>query len=259
MVHQTPGVVGSRDVASTAAVIAQVSAGARLGPLSPPASRTELVAAAIKQAILEGDLLPGQQIVERELAAALGVSKTPVREALKTLVGTGLVSVHPYHGVTVRRVDRGMVQSLYQVRSLLEPAAIALAVPYQDEETLTAARTSFETAAAAAAAEEWPRLSLLNRDFHALLYARCPNPLLISILEGLRDQVALAAVTAWARQPTWDTEASEHEAILQAVTHGQAERAEVLARRHLVASVDRLLSSTPGLEADPEGSTQGEI
>src|SRR6185312_6713643 len=69
-------------------------------------SRTEAVLEAIKHAILSGELKPGQALVETELAARLGVSKTPVREALKTLAGTGLVTMSPYKGGAVREMDR---------------------------------------------------------------------------------------------------------------------------------------------------------
>ena len=69
-------------------------------------SRTEAVLDAIKHAILTGDLSPGQALVETELAERLGVSKTPVREALKTLAGTGLVRMLLYKGATVCEVTR---------------------------------------------------------------------------------------------------------------------------------------------------------
>src|ERR1700704_2888239 len=74
--------------------------------LSLPASRTELVLEEIRRAILTRRLLPGQPLVEMELASQLGVSKTPVREALKILSGSGLVTFSPYKGASVRVVDR---------------------------------------------------------------------------------------------------------------------------------------------------------
>ena len=68
-------------------------------------SRTVAVLEAIKHAILTGELRPGQALVETDLAEVLGVSKTPVREALKTLAGAGLVTMNPYKGAAVRVVD----------------------------------------------------------------------------------------------------------------------------------------------------------
>ena len=91
-------------------------------------SRTEAVLDAIKHAILAGELRPGQGLVETELAQLLGVSKTPVREALKTLAGAGLVTMSPYRGATVRAIDPASAAAIYDLRLLLEPEAVRRAV-----------------------------------------------------------------------------------------------------------------------------------
>jgi DNA-binding GntR family transcriptional regulator len=87
-------------------------------------SRTEAVLDAIKHAILAGELRPGQGLVETELAQLLGVSKTPVREALKTLAGAGLVTMSPYRGAAVRAIDPASAAAIYDLRLLLEPEAV---------------------------------------------------------------------------------------------------------------------------------------
>ena len=91
-------------------------------------SRTEAVLDAIKHAILAGELRPGQGLVETELAQMLGVSKTPVREALKTLAGAGLVTMSPYRGATVRAIDPASAAAVYDLRLLLEPEGVRRAV-----------------------------------------------------------------------------------------------------------------------------------
>src|SRR4051794_1715991 len=95
---------------------------------TPPASRTDFVLESIKAGILSGQLRPGQALVEAELAASLVVSKTPVREALKTLAGSGLVVMSPYKGASVRVVDAELVRSVYEVRTVVEPEAVRYAV-----------------------------------------------------------------------------------------------------------------------------------
>src|ERR1700750_1350846 len=87
-------------------------------------SRTVAVLEAIKHAILTGELRPGQALVETDLAEVLGVSKTPVREALKTLAGAGLVTMSPYRGAAVRVVDAELARHVYDVRRLVEPEAL---------------------------------------------------------------------------------------------------------------------------------------
>src|ERR1700728_227476 len=91
-------------------------------------SRTEAVLDAIKRAILSGELTQGQPLVETDLADRLGVSKTPVREALKTLAGAGLVTMSPYKGAAVRVVDADAARAIYDLRLLLEPEAVRRAV-----------------------------------------------------------------------------------------------------------------------------------
>ena len=91
-------------------------------------SRTEAVLDAVKHAILAGELKPGQSLVETELAQLLGVSKTPVREALKTLAGAGLVTMSPYRGATVREIDMATAAAIYDLRLLVEPEAVGRAV-----------------------------------------------------------------------------------------------------------------------------------
>jgi len=204
---------------------------------APPASRTDFVLESIKEAILNGKLKPGQALVETDLAAALNVSKTPVREALKTLAGSGLVVMSPYKGASVRTVDAAMAASVYDVRMLLEPEALRRSI-------LLGA--SFEDAALALEdVSDLARRSMANRRFHRALHAGCGNPLLIEILDGLRDQAALITVAGWGICPTWDDEAAEHREILAAAVAGRADLAAELLRRHIQTFADRVVEELP--------------
>src|SRR5436305_15298652 len=98
------------------------------GTFSLPASRTEVVLEEIRRGILTRELQPGQPLVEAELAQRLGVSKTPVREALKILSGSGLVTFSPYKGASVCTVDRDLAQNVFDLRLLLEPEAVERSV-----------------------------------------------------------------------------------------------------------------------------------
>lgn len=104
----------------------------------------DLVTDAIRQAILGGVLAPGEQLVERVIADQLGVSKTPVPEALRSLEASGLLESYPSRGVVVRQANAKLVQDLYDYRLLLEPAAV-----------------------------EWPCRTRINRSFHEGLYDAC--------------------------------------------------------------------------------------
>jgi DNA-binding GntR family transcriptional regulator len=206
-------------------------------------SRTVAVLEAIKHAILAGELKPGQALVETDLAEVLGVSKTPVREALKTLAGAGLVSMSPYKGAVVRVVDDVQARHVYDARLLIEPEALARAVTRGH-----GWHPAHAALARADRAADQAERSLANRDFHRELYAGCGNPLLITMLDDLRDQTALVSAAAWRHEPdrllqgatpSWEHEAAEHRAVLRAAQDGDAERAAGLLRNHITSFVSR--------------------
>lgn len=201
---------------------------------TPIPSRTQFVLEGIKHRILTGQLTPGQALVETELAAQFGVSKTPVREALKTLAGTGLVVMNQYKGVTVRMVDADMAREVYDVRLLLEPEALKRTV--RRKASLDAARDALTRADQAADTAE---RSLANREFHRSLYARCGNPLLGRMLDEVRDQAALVSAVAWAANPSWEREADEHREILRLALGGDADGAARALHAHIESFVQR--------------------
>lgn len=211
--------------------------------MSQPLSRADLAVDAIRAAILGGVIAPGQQLVERTLAAKLGVSKTPVREALRSLESSGLLESHPVRGVVVRRVDAKLVEDLYDFRLLVEPTAVQLSVPHQDVARLQQARRTLDEAHRLGEQEDLPELSSINRSFHEMLYERCPNDLLKSGLNGIRDQLALVAASGWRAEPSWDLERQEHLEILEAAADGKADRAGKLTHRHIARARARLLAT----------------
>jgi len=213
-------------------------------------SRTEAVLDAIKHAILAGELRPGQGLVETELAQLLGVSKTPVREALKTLAGAGLVTMSPYRGATVRAIDPASAAAIYDLRLLLEPEAVRRAIRASapqaggghagagrpDDGAWSAAQAAL--AASDAAADQAQR-SLANREFHRALYLACGNSLLVKALDDLRDQTALVSVLSWEQGASWQQEAPEHRAILAAASSGAADEAAALLHAHIAGFAGR--------------------
>jgi DNA-binding GntR family transcriptional regulator len=198
-------------------------------------SRTARVLEIIRNAILSGELAPGSALVEQELAAQLGVSKTPVREALKTLEGTGLVVMVPYRGAAVRELTRADAVAIYDLRLLLEPEAVRRSVAAGAD--LSGAGECLRRARAAAGNAE---RSMANREFHRQLYAACGNALLVATLDGLRDRTALVSAASWAKSATWEAEAGEHEAILAAAEAGDADTARRLTAEHVAGFLHRL-------------------
>ncbi|WP_238161601.1 GntR family transcriptional regulator [Micromonospora endolithica] len=199
--------------------------------LEQPASRADRVRDALRRAILDGTLAPGRPLVERELAELLGVSKTPVREALKQLHSSGLVEINAYQGVSVRRIDADTVRQLYTARAAVEPAAVRLAS--HQAGSFVAARAALVDAAVLVSSGETAGLGIANRRFHRELYLACGNPFLCGFLDQLQDLTAFVATAGWRLRATFVREAAEHEAMLDAAERGDAALAERLTREHI--------------------------
>ncbi|MFD8494196.1 GntR family transcriptional regulator [Amycolatopsis sp. NPDC059657] len=213
------------------------------GTFSLPASRTEVVLEEIRRGILTRELLPGQPLVEAELAAKLGVSKTPVREALKVLSNSGLVTFSPYKGASVCVVDAELAKAVYDVRLVLEPEAVRRTVERRDPALLEDAAEALKEASAAISDRDQAALSLLNRRFHRALYSGCGNPLLVTILDDLKDRAALISIVGWEANPSWRKEWNEHKAILAAAKKGDAQTASDLLRNHVADFLDRIVAA----------------
>ncbi len=208
--------------------------------LEQPASRADRVRDALRRAILDGTLAPGRPLVERELAEMLGVSKTPVREALKQLHSSGLVEINAYQGVSVRRIDADTVRQLYTARASVEPAAVRLAT--QGTGSFAAARAALADAAVLVGSGETAGLGIANRRFHRELYLACGNPFLCGFLDQLQDLTAFVATAGWRLRATFLQESAEHEAMLDAAESGDAALAERLTREHIENALTTLVA-----------------
>ena len=211
-----------------------------LPPIGRSTTRSDLVAASIKTAILSGSLKPDEVLVERRIAEQLGVSKTPVREALIAMTSSGLLTPTRNRGVAVRRLRPEDVQRIYEMRMLLEPWAVGQVTAPGSFEATDAHRALAE-AARLVEADDHGGLSLANRRFHRTLYSTCANELVVQALDDLQDLTALGTVSLlWEQWPTWRTELHEHREILAAVEEGRQADAEELLRLHIQRSITRL-------------------
>lgn len=213
-----------------------------LSPIGETTSRTDLVAEAIRSAILDRTLQPGDVLVERQLAEQFGVSKTPVREALIMLSRSGLLSPTRNRGVTVRSLTVDEIRHVYEERLLLEPWALRTVVDGGRSdfvESVEALRKAEQFAAEGNQAA-W---AMANRRFHRGLYSACENVLIVEALDGLQDFVALATVTVlWQKWSTGDIEAAQHQAIVDAALAGDSGLAESLLSQHIETSIKRFVS-----------------
>jgi len=215
------------------------------GPLSleQAVSRGDRVRDVIQAAILDARLPQGTPLVERELSAMLGVSKTPIREALKQLQSSGLVVATAYQGMRVRVLDAGVVRDVRDARIAVEPEAVRLAVGARGAAPHEAARRALAETEALIRADEVAELGLKNREFHRLLYAECGNDLLIDFLDKLLALSTFIATAGWRAHATYESEAAEHHALLERYEAGDAEAAPRLLRDHISASAATMLQA----------------
>lgn len=215
-----------------------------LGAAAP--TRTGLIVEALKSAIISGQLRPGQVLVERKIAEQLGVSKTPVREALIILERSGLLALEN-RSIAVRSLSFTDIRHVYEERVLLEPWAIIDAARFDKD--FSAAGAALADAKHHQAAGDNAARALANRRFHRGMYASSENSFVVRALDSLQDLTALAvAGVLWERWPQWEIEATEHEAIYEAARAGRADSAADLMRQHISASIDRVTRIERGPE-----------
>ncbi|HZQ27992.1 MAG TPA: GntR family transcriptional regulator [Acidimicrobiales bacterium] len=209
------------------------------GELALPRLRQESLASRaygeLKQAILRGELQPGAALAEVELAAALGISRTPVREALALLRRDGLVEAVPGGGNVVRMLRAEEVRELFLLREALEALAVREFVGGAKKDTdvldgllhrQRTAHTRRDVDAFLAADEE----------FHVTVSRLAGLPQVAELLVSLRERMRQAGLKAVTRPDRMAQVVAEHEAIVRAVRSGRADRAEKAVIAHLRAT-----------------------
>ncbi len=149
----------------------------------------ELVFATLRQAILKGELNPGERLMEIQLAEKMGVSRTPIREAIKKLADEGLVTLIPRKGAVVAGISRKMLTDVLQVRMTLEKMAYECAFKNfkeKDREVLEAAERKFEDAV-----REGDLIKITEADerFHFAIYDAANNDKLSELLQSLKENM----------------------------------------------------------------------
>ena len=199
--------------------------------MSARESLSRVVSEQIRGRILDGTLKPGERLVEDRLSAELGVSRVPVREALRGLSVEGLVTLLPRRGATVVEVTPESVAELVEVRALLEGLNARLAAQRHDPEIVAQLQDTLARGNAAARNGTSEELAHLNAEFHERLGEASRNSVLSEVMRGLRERTSIAfAINGRARaREDWD----EHAGILAAVIAGDGELAALLANRHV--------------------------
>jgi DNA-binding GntR family transcriptional regulator len=193
-----------------------------------------LVCEELRRLIITGELEPGTRLVEDRLAARLGVSRNPVREALQTLASEGFVEVLPRRGAVVAEVTVEQAEELFDVRMALEPLAARLAAKRAPAAAVDGLRQVLERARQATEAGDFDLVAACNTDFHRLVVEISGNDYLRLLLAPMARRVQwIFRTSAPTRAPhSW----REHEELLRAIAAGDQDYAEAAARAHVGAA-----------------------
>lgn len=209
------------------------------GPASGNASDT--ATEMIRNAILNGDLKPASRLGEFQLAEQLGISRTPVREALQRLSHEGLIELLPNRGASVRSYTQQELVDLYELRALLEGHAAKLAAAKLDDAALVELRLSCERFDALEPHADVAELVAENTRFHHLVVDASASKLLQGMVEQVVKMPLVYKTYVWYSPDQKRASEYYHHQITSALERRDGTRAELIMREHVLSARDVLL------------------
>lgn len=209
-----------------------------------PPTAQEAVLVELRRFIATGRLRPGQQIIQDALAVELGVSRVPLREALKILEGEGQVSYLAHRGYFVTKLSLSDLLEVYRIREILEAEAITIAVPQMTAEDMDRLEEAERDVKAAADIADVVAMTSANRRFHFALIEACALPRLVRLIRQLWDATEVYRSVYFHDAHNREIVEAEHRAVVAAVRAGDPETAlSLLAahREHAIAALRPIL------------------
>lgn len=187
----------------------------------------------LRQAILRGELKPGERLMEIQLANKLGVSRTPIREAIRKLELEGLVLMIPRKGAEVAEITEKNLRDVLEVRRALEELAVRLTcerITAEQIEELKVTAREFETATKS---NDVTKIAEADVKFHDVIYMATDNQRLIQLLNNLREQMYRYRVEYLKRKEVYPKLMQEHEEIIGAISAGRKDDACLMVCEHV--------------------------
>lgn len=187
----------------------------------------------LREAILKGELKPGERLMELQLAARLGVSRTPIREAIRMLEQEGLAVTVPRKGAEVAKMTEKDMEDVLIIRMALDELAVQLACDQIDEEQfklLQVARRNFESSIQSG---EVKKIALADVEFHDRIYQATGNMKLITMLNNLREQMYRYRVEYLKDEKNYPTLIKEHQNLVEGIRKKDKEFVTDVMRKHV--------------------------
>jgi DNA-binding GntR family transcriptional regulator len=223
---------------------------------APPhySTKAEVATEALRARIRSGELKPGDPLRIDVLTRELGMSSTPVREALRMLQADGLVEYHPHRGTNVATppADPAM-EEVYRLRMLLEPYATEIAVSLMTDDDLARLEQAHQTLVKASnnGRVSRQRVGRNNVTWHWVIYEAAQMPILVELIQRLWD--AFPWRTLWAIPDTVDRSTEDHERIMEAIRARDAKGAAEQMRAHIGRGFEWLTAEREGSGPSPAG------
>ncbi|KKD03557.1 GntR family transcriptional regulator [Streptomyces sp. WM6386] len=214
--------------------------------IEPLGAVRERVLVTLRQEIIEGHLRPGDRLVERELAERFGVSRVPVREAIRALVTEGFVHFETPRRTVVRRLTPKDVKELFELREALEVYAAALAAARATPQDLAEVEQLLDQAAIATEAGDAETITDINSRLHDRIVAMAGNSLLIEALEPVAGRLRWMT----RRNEEWPQLLVEHRELYEAISSGDPERARAHALAHVRTNYESTVRQLFGEDAE---------
>ncbi|GAA4013550.1 GntR family transcriptional regulator [Streptomyces plumbiresistens] len=205
-----------------------------------PPTAQQFVLGELRKAITSGQLKPGAPIRQEALAERLGVSRVPLREALKTLEAEALVVHEVHRGYFVAELSLADLREVYRLREILEAEAVRQASGRMDGAALKAMEAAQREVEEAADAGDVSAMAAANRRFHFALYEASAMPRLVRLITGLWDATDAYRSLYYVESANRDHVVREHRTILDAVRSGEAEDAVCFLDEHRLHAVTAL-------------------
>lgn len=193
----------------------------------------DVVFQTLRQAILKGELQPGERLMEIKLAEKLGVSRTPIREAIRKLELEGLVVMIPRKGAAVANITEKDTKDVLEVRRTLEMFAVEVACDRITPEQLQALKAAAKAFEASKGSNDVIRIAENDMKFHEIIYEATQNERLVQMLNNLRENMYRYRIEYLKDPNYYDSLVREHRKILEAIETKDRENARIYMRDHI--------------------------
>jgi DNA-binding GntR family transcriptional regulator len=222
-------------------------------------SLTSKVGEALRSAIVAGELTPGDLYSVHDLAARLGVSRTPVREALIQLASKGMVRFERNRGVRILQTSAHDLEEVFELRLLLEVPSARLAVARISQDDIAQLEELLRLMNRAAADGDEQRLMRHDRSFHRVILEAAGNDRLAVYVDSLRDLVLTRGVSTAGASRSLQDIAHEHVPILERIKAGDGAGAAESMRAHVLRTAQLLLTQEFGASTDTVDAWAAEV